>query len=193
MRPVEDGHITEGYALIMKSAGLGNDPGCLFGSIRGGIVEHGAPVRQHRDQILFDPLFILIDQRVCGSKDLGRGAVVFKHHNGLRPGKLPVEVQKVAHVGAAPGIDRLVRVAHDKKVVMVAAERLHELVLQPVDVLKLIDHDVGKALLPFLPDVRILPEDIEAELDEVVIVEAEALLLLVEVAVENDLVGGDGI
>ena len=76
---------------------------------------------------------------------------------------------------------------------MIAAERLHELVLQPVDVLELIDHDVGQALLPFLPDVRILPEDIEAELDEVVIVEAEAFLLLVEVAVENDLVGGDGI
>ena len=69
---------------------------------------------------------------------------------------------------------------------MPAAEHVHEAVLRLVDVLELVDHDVLEALLPLLADVLVLGEDVQRELDEVVVVEAEALLLFVEVAVEED-------
>ena len=47
-------------------------------------------------------------------------------------------------------------------------------------------YDVFEPLLPLEPDVLVLLENIERELDEVVVVEAEALFLLIEIAVEDD-------
>ena len=69
---------------------------------------------------------------------------------------------------------------------MPAAEHIHEAVLRLVDVLELVDHDVLEALLPLLADVLVLGEDVQRELDEVVVVEAEALLLFIEIAVEEN-------
>ena len=69
---------------------------------------------------------------------------------------------------------------------MQALEDLHELVLGRVDVLELVDHDVLEAALPLEADVLARREHVQREEDEVVVVEAEALLLLVEVAVEED-------
>ena len=75
---------------------------------------------------------------------------------------------------------------------MVPLQNLHELVLQAVDVLELVDHDVLEARLPLGSNLRVVLEDVERELDEVVVVEPEALLLLVEVAVEQDVLDADG-
>ena len=69
---------------------------------------------------------------------------------------------------------------------MVPLQRLHQLVLQAVDVLEFVDHDVFQALLPLEPDVFVLPEDVQRKDDEVVVVQSEALLRLVQVAVEDD-------
>ena len=113
-------------------------------------------------------------------------AVVLHHHNGAHLGEVFIEVQQVFHIGAPPGVDGLVRVAHDEQVLMIAAKHLHQLILQRVDVLKLVYHDVLQALLPLEFDALVLLKDVEGELDEVVVVQAEALLLLVEVAVKDD-------
>ena len=69
---------------------------------------------------------------------------------------------------------------------MVAGEHAHKLVLQLVDVLELVDHDVFQALLPFQSDVRVLIEDVEHDDNKVVVVEGKALLLLIEIPIEDD-------
>ena len=76
---------------------------------------------------------------------------------------------------------------------MIAAEGAHEPVLRLVDVLKLVHHDVLQPLLPLLAYLPVLLEDVEREEDEVVVVEAEALFLLVEIAEEDDVAHGDGV
>ena len=53
-----------------------------------------------------------------------------------------LEVEDVAQVGAAPLVDRLIRVADDREVAMASASRRIEHVLRPVRVLVLVDHDV---------------------------------------------------
>ena len=91
-------------------------------------------------------------------------------------------------VGAAPGVDGLVRVSDDEQVAVVLRQHFHEQVLGLVDVLELVDHDVFEAFLPLALDVRLLRKDVQREEQEVVVVEAEALFLLVQVAVEDDVV-----
>ena len=44
---------------------------------------------------------------------------------------------------------------------MIAAQHLHQLILQRVDILKLVDHDVFEPLLPLEPDVLVLLENVE--------------------------------
>ena len=76
---------------------------------------------------------------------------------------------------------------------MVAAERAHEPVLRFVYVLELVHHDVLQTLLPLAAYLVVLLEDVEREEDEVVVVEAKALLLLVEIAIEDDVARRDGV
>jgi hypothetical protein len=45
--------------------------------------------------------------------------MVLHHQDGPRPGKVPVELQQVFHVRAAPGVDRLIGVADDEEVPVV--------------------------------------------------------------------------
>ena len=72
---------------------------------------------------------------------------------------------------------------------MIPLQRFHQLVLQAVDVLEFVDHDVLQALLPLGADRGILLEDVKREFDQVVVVEPEALFLLIQVSVKNDVVG----
>ena len=137
-------------------------------------------------QVLRDALTILLDKRVRHRDDLGGRAVVLKHHDGTRVWKRLVEIEKEAHVSTAPSVDSLVGVAHHEQVFMEASKHAHKLVLQRVDVLELVDHDVFQALLPFQPNVRVLIEDVEHDGNKVVVVEGEALLLLVQISVEDD-------
>ena len=87
---------------------------------------------------------------------------------------------------APPGVDRLVRVPHHKEVFVIAAEDLHQRILELVNVLELVDHDILQPLLPLQPDVRVLLEEEEGEFDQIVVIQAEALLLLIQITVEDD-------
>ena len=186
VRAVEDGHIPQQHAAIMQPLHLAHHPIRLrllrVGKVADDLLARGLC----REQVLFDAVAVFCDQRVRRRQNLRRGTVVFHHHDGLHVWKDLVEIQQILDVRAAPGVDRLVRVAHDEEVAVIAAQHLHQLILQRVDILKLVDHDVFEPLLPLEPDVLVLLENIERELDEVVVVEAEALFLLIEIAVEDD-------
>ncbi len=162
------------------------DPVRLVGGALGMVAAHGASVGKRGHEVLLEAHAVLLDQRVRHGEDLRRGAVVLAQVDGRAGREALVEVKQEAHVGAAPGVDGLVGVADDEEVVVQALEDLHELVLGRVDVLELVDHDVLEAALPLEADVLARREHVQREEDEVVVVEAEALLLLVEVAVEED-------
>ena len=186
VRAVKDGHIPQRQTAIMQPLHLAHHPMRLrllrVGKVADDLLARGL----RREQVLFDAVAVFCDQRVRRRQNLRRGTVVFHHHDGLHVWKDLVEIQQIFDVRAAPGVDRLVRVAHDEEVAVIAAQHLHQLILQRVDILKLVDHDVFEPLLPLEPDVLVLLENIERELDEVVVVEAEALFLLIEIAVEDD-------
>ena len=105
---------------------------------------------------------------------------------------LLVKIHEKLHICPAPGIDRLIRIAHDEEISVIPAQRLHQLILQAVDILKLVDHDIFEPLLPFEPDIRILAENIQGKFDQIVVVEPEALFRLVEIPVEDHILRPGG-
>ena len=74
---------------------------------------------------------------------------------------------------------------------MPGAQRFHQLILEGVDVLEFIDHDVFQPLLPFLADVFPFFENMQRELDQVVVIQTEAFLFLVEVTEKDDILCPD--
>jgi hypothetical protein len=71
------------------------------------------------------------------------------------------------------------RVAHNEQIFVIAAKRLHQPVLQLIDILKFVDHDIFEPFLPLEPYVFVGTENIKRQFDEVVIIESEALFLLI--------------
>ncbi len=79
-------------------------------------------------------------------QDRAQRAVVALELHDLGLGKVALEVEDVADVGAAPGVDRLIRVADDAEVPVLPRQLVHQLVLHPVRVLVLVDQHVLPAL-----------------------------------------------
>ena len=50
-----------------------------------------------------------------------------------------------------------------------------------------VNHDVLEPFLPFEFDIVVLRKDIQHKLDQVVIIQSEALLFLIKIAVKNDI------
>ena len=85
---------------------------------------------------------------VRGVEDhLGR-PVVLLELDDHRVREIAIEVEQVARLGAAPRVDRLVVVPDDGEVARRLGEPAHEVVLDAVGVLELVDQDVAE------PDAR---------------------------------------
>ena len=191
--PVEHRHIPIGNASFMERFDLPGDPVRFACLAVGQATQHRIPRGSGGNQFLFHPKPVFPNERVGRRQDFRSRAVVIHHQDGLGAGEMLVKFQQVFHISSPPGIDGLVRVAHHKQVLVVAAQHLHELVLDLVDVLKLVDHDIFQPLLPLELDVLVAMKDIQGELDEVIVVQAKALFLLVKVTVENDVPGACGV
>ena len=192
MGAVQDGAVPPGDAGNVQLRDACGDGGRLLLRVLPAEADHGSAVRQDGDEVFSDAVFILVDQGIDGVQDLRRGAVVLHHQDRPRFGEGGVEIREIAAVGAAPGVDGLIRIPDDEQVSVIAAQDLHQPVLRFVDVLELVDHDVFQPLLPLLPDLRGLAEDVQGEQEQVVVIQTEALLLLVQVAVEQDVPDADG-
>ena len=190
MRTVQHRNIPRIHTAIAEFLHLEGDPLRLLLGRGGVMAENTLAGRQLRDQILWNPGAVARDQGVCHCKNLRRRTVVFVHHDGPSPRKAPVKLQQVFHIGTTPGIDGLVRVADDKQIPVIGAEHFHQPVLQQIDILEFIDHDVFQSLLPLQSDVFILLKNIKSKLDQVVIVQTEALFLLIQIAVEDAVLRG---
>ena len=82
-----------------------------------------------------------------------------------------LEVEDVAHVGATPTVDRLVRVADDAQIAVAARQQVDELVLHPVGVLILVHEHVLPATLVVLEDAREALEELHGLQQDVAEVE----------------------
>jgi hypothetical protein len=96
---------------------------------------------------------IVGDDRAGGFKNDLSGAIVLLEADDAGVGKIFLEFEDVADVGAAPGIDALILVAHRADVFVLAGQKLHELVLRAVGVLVLVDQYILIATLVALADL----------------------------------------
>ena len=188
VRPVHDRHFVISYAHLMQGLDVFHHPLGFLRTVLREMTDDRYAIWKHRDQILLDPLPVFPDQSIGHPEDLRRRTVILHHHDRLCARMMLVEIQEILHVRTAPGVDGLVRIAHDEEVMVVGAQHFHEPVLQRVDVLELVDLDVHEPLLPLLRDVRMLLEDVETQDDEIVVINRKGLPLLVEIAVKEDVV-----
>ena len=97
-------------------------------------------------------VYILMNERVSGIDDgLGRAVVLLKFEEFGVGINLP-EIEDVADVGTAEGIDALRIVAHHADVVLRFSQTLNEQELDVVRILVLIDQNILELLLVFLAD-----------------------------------------
>ncbi len=83
---------------------------------------------------------VLADHRRRGVENDLRRAIVLLEADDLRLGKVVLEVEDVAEVGAAPLVDRLIGIADDREIAVDLGEAADQQVLRPVGVLVLVDH-----------------------------------------------------
>ena len=193
MRAVQNRHIAVGRSGLVERFDLRGDPTGFLFAVGRVVAQNRRAARQHGQKVFFDAVRVFRNQTVAGGENFRRRAVIFHHHDGLRRGIDLVKVQQIPHVGPAPCVDRLVGVADDEQVLVILAQHLHQRVLRRVNVLKFVDHDVFQPLLPLEADILMRAEDVEREDDQVVIIQREALLFLIEIAVKNNIFGTFGL
>ena len=101
---------------------------------------------------LFPAVLGAIDHAHGGIQNGLSRAVVLLEQNGLGFGEILVEALDVAPVGAAPGIDRLVRITHTENITVKRCQMLHQRVLGQVGILEFIHEHVAEALGIFVAD-----------------------------------------
>ena len=136
-------------------------------------------------QLLAFALDIVGDHRASGLQNHLSGAVVLLQPDDAGVGKVFLKFKNVADVGAAPGINALVLVAHRADVLSLAGEQLHQLVLGAVGVLVLIDQQIAVAALVALAGFRGDFEQANGLQQQVVEVEGVAFEQLGLVALED--------
>ena len=137
---------------------------------RGGL--RGAPGR--RVDPLLEALGIDGDQAPRSSDNRGRASIV---GGELHPSCGRVELgepEDAPHVGQAPGVDRLVVIAHHEQVLLGLGQDPDEPQLGGVDVLELVDRQVAEARLPAATKGGISAEQVDRTHDQVVEVECAA-------------------
>ena len=129
---------------------------------------HGLAAAELAPEPLLDTPGVVLDDGVGGVEDALRGAVVLLEPHHARVREVALEVEDVADVGAAPGVDRLVGVADDEDVAVRVGEQAHDAVLRVVRVLVLVDEQVVEHALPALAHVVEALEQLDGAHQQVV-------------------------
>jgi len=138
-------------------------------------------------ELLVDAFGSAVDDGVGDAEDGFGGAVVLFETNDGGVREVTLEVEDVADVGGAPGVDGLVGVADDGEVVAAGGPVAGEVVLDEVGVLEFVDEGVAEAALVALGDLGLGVEEVDGTGEEVVEVEGVVLfeggfVVLVEAA-----------
>ncbi|OPZ06053.1 MAG: hypothetical protein BWZ08_02360 [candidate division BRC1 bacterium ADurb.BinA292] len=118
------------------------------------------PLAPVAPQFLAQALRVVRDDRAGRLQDRLRGAVILLQPDDLRARKAVGKLQQILNLRAAPGIDALVFVADHADVAVTFGEQPHQLELNGVGVLVLVDEDVAPALL-------VMPQHVEMRLKDV--------------------------
>ena len=119
-------------------------------------------------QVFLEQLGIVLDQVVGALQDALRGTVVLLQFDHAQGGIVVLQVAQVGRTRPAPGIDRLIVIAHHGDGGAVARQQLHHLVLAIVGVLILVDEQIAEAVLPALECLFLRLEQLHRQPDEVV-------------------------
>ena len=104
--------------------------------------EIGAPSSLIGAKLAIEPLLVRPDDVVGRGHNPGCGPVVDLEVDPAGIWIVALEVEDVANVCLAPRVDRLIGIADDEQVAMLAGQGRHHHILNPVRVLVLVDEDV---------------------------------------------------
>ena len=172
---VHDGDVGPLVAPAHEALDLADDELRLVVLVVALVDDDGDSPAQLGEEVLLQALAIGCDDSLGGFEYRFRGAVVLFEGDELGVGEVLLEAEDVADVGVAPRVDRLVGVADDAEVAVLARQLLGDLVLGDVGVLELVDHDVDVAVAVALGHVGMLPQERVRLEDEVVEVEGRRL------------------
>ncbi len=110
---IEHGDIAVFDALLVQLGDLVGDELRLVVLAVAGETDDLLTVPHRGEQLLVDAVEVVADDGVRGAEDVLRRAVVLLEQHHLRPDVVALELDDVADVRPAEGIDRLVRVADD--------------------------------------------------------------------------------
>ena len=99
-------------------------------------------------QLLLVQLGVVADHRVGGGEDAAGRAIVLLQRDDLELRIVGGQALQILDRRAAPAIDALVVVTDRREEPALAGEQLHQLVLDPVRVLVLVDEDIAQARPP---------------------------------------------
>ena len=185
VRAVHHGDVVIGQRFIgRESLNLLDDEERLVLLVVGLVDDYGATAGVFGPEVLLLTLLIKGDYAVRGVEDgLGRAIVLVEDdYPGVR--EVVLEVEDVADVRAAPGVDRLVGVADDTDIAVTRGPLLGEDVLGDVRVLELVDMDVQIAVGVLFEAILALVEQLHGLEQDVV--EVERLVLLEQVLVAEE-------
>ena len=152
----------------MEPQDLARDPRGLVAFVLGAVAPDRPAGVADGEELLGLATDVVGDDRVGRVEDRLGGAEVLLEHDRGHVGERPLELQDVADVGAAPAVDRLVRVADDGDIAVGLAEQLDDLVLGVVGVLELVDEDVPEARLVGLAHVGVGLQQVGGDHEQVV-------------------------
>ena len=116
------------------------------------------------------------------AQDVRARTVILLELDDFGTGKILLEFEDVADVGAPPLIDALVVVPDDAEVAVDGSQHVYELVLQHIRILILVDHQIAEALLVLSQNVRVTFEQLHGPQNQVVEVHRVVLFELPLVA-----------
>ncbi len=168
VRPVEDRDLGGRVPGLDETRDLGRDEACLRVLVLDLDDLDRVALPELRPEPLRLAVAVVVDDRVRRPEDRVRRAVVLLERHGVRPAEVLLEVEDVADVRAAEGVDRLVRIADGEDVAVLGGEQLQEPVLRVVRVLVLVDEDVAEGGLPALEGLGEALEHVDGEHQHVV-------------------------
>ena len=165
---IEHRHVGSRQAVILERPDSLGDEGRLIVFVLGAIDGDRGALTEVGPEVLRLSAWVVADHRVGGVEDrLRRPVVAVEHdHPGIRI--VTLELEDVADVGAAKGVDALIRVPHHAQVVMLRREHLHQPVLGVVGVLVFVHQDVTEAILIVLEHLGESTEQLDRDHEQVV-------------------------
>ena len=132
------------------------------------------------EELLRLAVLVVRDNGVRCGEHIAHAAVVLLEFHRVAVGIILLELEDVADVGAAPGVNGLVVVAHDHDVFVLLRQKPRNRVLRMVRILIFVHHDVAEALLVGLEHVGMVLQQQVCIYEQVIEVEgvrgAQALL-----------------